>query len=222
MAANTELLRSRVALWFRYLKVAQRLGLPVDWNHYKEWGTPEEISASVFAPWWKTKGHQLFERRELRLVVTQDGDKLIVAIPVTFTVRELRKELGPAVSPYLSKSARVSRGKYRTTGLVRYDEMKRYLQLLEIELRSQPGRPMREKLEELAAKIDRDRARIEKQNLTIRSKAGGKKRVRRFKPPRTASREVRLGYLWLKKARRIAGNTAAGTFPGREYYHGKP
>lgn len=214
---ETGVRESVVKVWFRFLKAAQRLGESIDWSAYKEWGTPDEIEAATFNAWWKSRGRSLFERRRARLKVSTDGSAVTVTFPVTYTVAELRREIGPAVSQHLVKGARTHRGKFTTTGLVRYNELVRYVRLLEIELTgNNKGKPMREKLDLLQQEYGRHTSRLAKQQKTMADKAHGK-RIKKLKTPKDFQRYERMGYQWSKKARSIVANVAACTFPGEGY-----
>jgi hypothetical protein len=215
---RTEVLRSVAGLWFRYLKSAQKMGKAVDWSFYREWGSPDEIAGRTFNAWWTQRGRELFDRKQRKLTAVKRGDNVIVTIPITFTARELRRELGPVVKPFLSKEVRAQRrGKYLPTGLVNYKVLAKYLRLLELEIGAK-GQPMREKLLRLEQFYAKNQERVAGQNDAIRRKAGDRKRFRKFRAGEVKGATVRDGYLWLKKARKIADNVASGTFPGRAYY----
>lgn len=133
----------------------------------------------------------------------------------------MRQEVSAVVTPFLSKEARAQgRGKYLPTGLVNYKALARYLRLLEVDL-AMRGKPMTQKLQRLEESYAKDQKRLEKQTATIKAKAGSRKRVRKFRGGYVKAGSVRDGYLWLKKARRIAGNVAGGSFPGRAYYRSR-
>ncbi len=209
------------ALWFRYLKLAQQMGKQIDWSFYREWGSADEIAENAFETWWKTTGRKVFKRSD-RLKVVATGDVVTVTIPSTYTVRELRRELGPAVKPYLRRGDRSEGHKYGVTGLVRYRQLALYQRLLEVDLaRSHRDEPMREKLRLLLERYDKEITRLDKQTQTIAKKSDGARRARGFKGFRSPKRflhNVRLGYQWRRKGTAIVENVARGVFPGHGYY----
>ena len=218
----TEEHESRVKVWFQYLKAAQRMNLPIKWSAYSAWGTPHEIAAWTFAKWWRERGRSIFERHDRRLRVESSGGTVVVTIPVSYTVRELRRELGPAVAPFLSKDARAKRGKHLRVGLVRYKHVAGYVRLLELDLDDKQGVvPLSDKITAFNARYEKEERRIVKQNAEIRRRAGAKKRFRKFKRPDNMLGTERVAKQWLRKARRIAQNVAGGTFPGVAYYKDK-
>lgn len=207
------------ALWFRYLQLAQRMNRSIDWNFYAEWGTPQDLVGESFNSWWKTRGRQLFERSDdQKLKVVASDSVVTVTIPVSYTVRQLRRELGPAVVPYLRKAHQSPVGKFAITGLVRYRQIALYQRLLEIDLAaSSQSKPMREKLELLQERYGKNISRLQKQAETIAKKSGGRKPGKRFELPRRFVSAVRLGYQWRRKGRAIVANVARGVFPGHAY-----
>ncbi len=209
--------KSVVKLWFRFLKVAQKKGLPIDWHRYRQWGTSEQIASASFNAWWKTTGTRLFPL-EAKMKIADDGDVVVVSIPKWFTAKQLRAAV-QQVTPYLDKRLRRGAGTWEPDGKVRYDDFAIYLRLLEIDTSAEyAGKPMREKLDKLKGDYERHQKRIEKQNQNIRAAAGGKKRIRVVRKPRALpSLYDRNGYQWLKKANAMAAAVAAGSFPGRGY-----
>ena len=166
----------------------------------------------------------MFERPEAgRLKVVPRGDVVLVTIPVTYTVRELRRRLGPALMHYLKKASRADRGRYAATGLVRYGEIARYARLLEVDL-AHRAKPMWRKLELLKERYEKETSRLQKQNATIKNRGLviGRKRVRKFRTPKRFKNDVRLGYEWRRKGGVIVENVARGVFPGRAYRKGVP
>lgn len=209
--------KSVVKLWFRFLKAAQKKGLPIAWEKYQGWGAPEQIESMSFNAWWKATGTKLFPR-EAKLNIVDSGDVVVVSIPKRFTAKQLRGAI-QEVTPYLDKRLRKGAGTWEPDGKVRYDDFAVYLRLLEIELSaSYRHKPMREKLEKLQSVYEGHRRRIDKQNQNIKAAAGGSKRVHVVRKPRTLPNlQLRSGYLWLKKANAMAKDVAEGKFPGRGY-----
>lgn len=219
--AKTELLRSQVDLWFQYLKLADRLGYPVNWKFYREWGTRQEIRTKRFGTWWRERGEALFneERPSLIKVVSQGGPTLTLEIPAHWTVRRLRKEIGPVFAAIPRTPVPKGKGEYVLKGRYSYKDFVTYLRLMNIELEAAAARKqlgMKEKLILLKKAEAERKRRFEK--ATARSKeqamAAGRKKHRKFRAVTVSTPEQRNGYIWIKKAKRIAANVANGEFPG--------
>jgi hypothetical protein len=220
---KTVLLKHQASVWFDYLKLADRLGLKVDWDFYKPWGTREEICQLKFGTWWRTKGQFLFEapaESQIKVVGAKDG-YVDIRIPSHWTVRQVRKEIGPVFSTVRTKDAPRGTGEFHIKGRFSYGDFKNYIRLLELDLRAREqgkrdvmGNLMRAfRVEE---KKRKDRAAKATATSSANAAKRGKKRYKRFKAVevKVTSNEQRNGYLWLKKARRIAENVARGSFPG--------
>lgn len=219
------LLKSQVSVWFDYLKIADRLGLKVDWAFYKPWGSQEEIRQLRFGTWWRTKGRSLFEvsgESEIE-VVGSKGGYVDIRIPAHWTVRQVRKEIGPVFSTVRTKNAPRGSAAFHIKGRFSYGDFVSYKRILELDLNAR-DRCQREKMGSLIrafrAEEQKRKDRAAKATATSSAKAAqkGKKRHKRFKAVevRVTPNEQRNGYIWLKKARRIAANVANGEFPGRD------
>ncbi len=222
---KTVLLKSQVSVWFDYLKIADRLGLKVDWAFYKPWGTREEIRQLKFGTWWRTKGQSLFEasaESQIKVVGTKDG-YVDIRIPSHWTVRQVRKEIGPVFSAVRTKDAPRGTGDFHIKGRFSYGDFVSYKRVLELDLNAR-DRGQREKMGNLIgafrAEEQKRKERAAKATATSSARAAqkGKKRHRKFKAVevKVTPNEQRNGYIWLKKARRIAANVAKGEFPGRD------
>lgn len=222
---KTVLLKSQVGVWFDYLKLADRLGLKVDWGFYKPWGTQAELRRLRFGTWWRTKGQSLFEASaegQIKVVGSKNG-YVDIRIPAHWTVRQVRKEIGPVFSQVRTKDAPRGTGEFHIKGRFSYGDFVSYKRVLELDLNAR-DRGQREKMGNLIrafrAEEQKRKDRAAKATATSSAKAAqrGKKRHRKFKAVevKVTPNEQRNGYLWLKKARRIAANVAKGEFPGRD------
>lgn len=220
---KTELLKSQVGLWFNYLKLAARLGLNIEWGFYRLWGTPEEIRHAKFGTWWRIKGRSLFERSnetQIRVVSQQKGF-IDLRVPSHWTVRQVRKEIGPIFSTVRVKDAPRGKGEFVIKGRYSYADFKKYLRLIESDLKARES-GKRDVMGKLIRtfKIEEEKRKEKAKKATATSAANaakrGKKRHRRFKATETkvTANEQRNGYLWRKRGRRIAENVARGEFPG--------
>ena len=221
---KTVLLKSQVSVWFDYLKIADRLGLKVDWAFYKPWGTREEIRQLKFGTWWRTKGQSLFEasaESQIKVVGAKDG-YVDIRIPSHWTVRQVRKEIGPVFSTVRTKDAPRGTGEFHIKGRFSYGDFVSYKRVLELDLNAR-DRGQREKMGNLIrafqAEGQKRKERAAKATATSSARAAqrGRKRHRKFKAVevKVTPNEQRNGYIWLKKARRLAENVARGDFPGR-------
>lgn len=224
---KTELLKSQVGIWFEYLKLADRLGLKVDWSFYKPWGTREELQQLKFGTWWRTKGQALFETpTETQIkVLEQKGGFVDIRIPSHWTVRQVRKEIGPVFSTVRTKDAPKGTGAFVIKGRFSYGDFKKYIRLIEGDLKARESgkRDVMGKLMR-AFRIEEEKRKDKARKATATSAANaakrGRKRHRTFKAVevKVTPNEQRNGYIWLKKARRIAENVAKGDFPGGNRY----
>ena len=219
--ANTELLRSQVDLWFQYLKLADRLGYPVDWKFYRPWGTREELRTKKFGTWWRERGEALFteERPSQIKVVSSGGATVTLEIPAHWTVRRLRQEIGPVFDSIPKAPVPRGKGEYVLKGRYSYTDFVTYLRLMNIDLESAAAGKqigMKEKLIQLKKAEAERKRRFGKatEKSKEKAKAAGKKRHRKFRAVTVSSPEQRNGYIWIKKAKKIAANVANGEFPG--------
>jgi hypothetical protein len=219
---KTVLLKSQVNVWFDYLKIADRLGLDIDWNFYEEWGSPGELRALKFGTWWRQKGSWLFEAPpDAKISVTSVRSGFVnVRIPAHWTVRELRREIGPVFAAVRLKTAPKGKAQFVINGRFSYGDFVTYKRLLELDLAARKhGR--REVMGNLITKFRadekkrKDRAESATQTSTRNAAARGKRRHRKFRAVevKVTPNEQRNGYIWLKKARKIAENVARGGFP---------
>ena len=218
---RTELLRSQVDLWFQYLKLADRLGYPVDWKFYRQWGTRKELRTMKFGTWWRERGEALFseDRPSQIRVVSHGGPTVTLEIPAHWTVRRLRKEIGPVYAAIPKAPAPKGKGEFVLRGRYSYGDFVTYLRLLNIDLdATAAGRQlgMKDKLI-LLKKAEAERVkRFARATDKSREKAltAGRKKHRKFRVVTVSKPEQRNGYLWIKKGKRIAANVAKGEFPG--------
>lgn len=219
--AKTELLRSQVSLWFQYLKLADELGYPVDWKFYRKWGTRQELRTKRFGTWWRERGEALFmeERPSQIKVVSSGGPTVTLEIPAHWTVRRLRKEIGPVFDAIPKAPVPKGKGEYVLKGRYSYTDFVTYLRLMNIDLEAaasgkQMG--MKEKLLLLKKTEAERKRRFDKATATSAAKAktAGRRKYRKFRAVTVSKPEQRNGYIWIKKAKRIAANVARGDFPG--------
>lgn len=220
---STVLLKSQVSLWFDYLKLADRMGLRVDWGYYKPWGTREEIRDLKFGTWWRLKGKALFEQpADTQISVTKvDGGFVHVKIPAYWTVRKVRREVGPVFAPVRSKNVPKGIGGFVIRGRFSYGDFVSYKRLLELDLNARAGGSS-EKMGSLLRTFRveerrrKEKAAVATQTSSAKAAARGKRRHRKFRAVevKVTANEQRNGYIWLKKAKRIAENVATGVFPG--------
>lgn len=205
-------------IWYNFLRLAQRMGLQVDWNIYKTWGTADEIRATKFETWWRRTGRDLYPLPVMS-VVEDKGAYVIVRVPKDMSRYTMRNAIAKVMKkPYRRGLDGAHVGRRITTGLVRQEELRHYLRLLELDVRA--GRkqlPMKDLLRQLEERQGRNAGRVSKSNATIRAKAGSRKRIRLFKVPKFEVPTERVGRLWLKKGERVVKNVAAGVFPGKAY-----
>jgi hypothetical protein len=209
--------KSVVGLWFRFLKIAMKLGLPIDWEFYREWGSQKEIEDATFAGWWKSRGSQLFERAQPRIRVSVEGADVVVTIPRDYTIRAIRKDIGPLVKTYLTRGDAGGGARFVTAGVVRYDDLARYVRLLDIQLREQGSLAMKNKVTLLEADYAKWIGKAQKQNATMKARQRTGKRIKKTKLPKQPKLTVRAAREAVKRARRIAENVAGGVFPGSAY-----
>lgn len=218
---RTELLRSQADLWFQYLKLADRLGYSVDWKFYRQWGTRDEIRTKRFGTWWRERGEALFteERPSQIKVISQGGATVTLEIPAHWTVRRLRKEIGPVYAAISKAPAPKGKGEFVLRGRYSYGDFVTYLRLLNIDLDAaatgqQLG--MKDKLIRLKKAEEVRLRRLAKATESSKRRAGaaGRKRYRKFRAVTVSAPEQRNGYIWIKKGKRIAANVAKGEFPG--------
>jgi|688.fasta_scaffold172581_3 hypothetical protein len=220
---KTVLLKSQVSVWFDYLKIADRLGLKVAWAFYKPWGSQEEIRQLRFGTWWRTRGRSLFEASaESQIeVVGSKGGYVDIRIPAHWTVRQVRKEIGPVFSTVRTKDAPRGTQEFNIKGRFSYGDFVSYKRVLELDLNAR-DRGQREKMGNLISAFRaeeqkrKDRAARATATSSARAAQKGRRRHKKFKAieVRVTPNEQRNGYIWLKKARRIAANVAKGEFPG--------
>jgi hypothetical protein len=221
---KTLLLKSQVNLWFDYLKIADQLGMNVDWIRYKPWGTKEEIRQLKFGTWWRLTGRKLFEApadSQIKVIGKRDGF-VDIRIPSHWTVRQVRKEIGSVFSTVRDKNAPRGTGEFHIKGRFSYGDFVSYKRLLELDIAArQRGRKevMGDLIRAFRAdeKKRKDRADEATQTSAINAAARGKKRHRKFRSVqvKVTPNEQRNGYIWLKKGRKIAENVASGCFPSR-------
>ena len=156
---RTEQRKRDLDLQLRYLKLADRLGLHIDWNHYAAWGTPEEVRAMPFKQWWRERGSKLIAEGRASAITVDcvTNAEVVIRIPRQWTVRKVAKEIGAVFAPH-----RKLQGKTRR---IRPKEFADYARLLELELAEQAqGQPLGEKFERLKA----SRVEIEKRTKAWR------------------------------------------------------
>ena len=214
MAGRT---KSTARLWFRYLKAAHRMNLSVDWERYREWGTPQEIQSLTFNAWWEKTGKLLFPL-DTELTVEDRGDFVVVTIPKRFSAVEVRQAM-KSVTPYLQAGKRAGIGAWKADGKVRYADFARYLRLLEIELSpSKHHEPMKRKVEQLEKDYAVIHGKLKNRNSKMLANGGKRKGYKGIRAPRIIPNiTAATGYRWLKKATAIAKDVAKGTFPGRGF-----
>jgi hypothetical protein len=222
---KTLLIKSQVNLWFDYLKIADQLGMNVDWDRYKSWGTKEEIRQLTFGTWWRLTGRQLFEApadSQIKVIGKRDGF-VDIRIPSNWTVRRVRKEIGSVFTTVRTKDAPRGTGEFQITGRYSYGDFIKYRRLMTLDLAAkQRGRrdSMGTLMQAFNAEEGNRKNRANKARKTSSAKAAarGRKRYRKFRvvEVKVTPHEQRNGYIWLKKARKIAENVATGSFPQRQ------
>ena len=222
---KTSIHSSHVDLWFKYLNAANSLGLDINWAFYEQWGSKEELTTTKFGTWWKKKGEALFSapNTDCITLVSSTAEHVVVKIPAHWSVRRVRREIGPVFGP--NRNAQVLRGSgnYVLRGRVSYKELIKYQRLFEIDMESHAkGKKMgmKEKLAELKKGEARRIERANKATATakLKAKKTGARRATKIRAVVVTKPEQRNGYIWLKKARKIAANVAKGEFPGHDYY----
>jgi len=209
--------KSTARLWFRYLKAAQVMELPVDWVRYRDWGTPEEIQSLTFNAWWETTGRRLFPL-DTELTIEDREDFVVVTIPKRFSAVEVRQAM-KRVTPHLHAGKRAAVGAWKADGVVRYADLAKYLRLLEIQNSpTRHGEPMKRKLGQLEAEYAGIREKLENRNAKMLANGGKKQGYSKIRAPSPISDlTAATGYRWLKKATAIAKDVAKGRFPGRGF-----
>lgn len=221
-----------VKIWYRFLQIAIREGLPIDHEKYRDWGTPEEIARTAFDPWWKRTGRQLFASYNPVLELIETSlDFVIVKIPTALGAIQVKKQ----VSALMTKQRGTKRLKKKTTqsfvGDVQYKTLIQYERYLKIELDPKnSNKTVEEKTEMLRDVYRKIKARLVKQKATLQAAKKtqiSKKLVYREPDSFSSEKEIRKGIdakkvsRWRLSAQLVLLNVAEGQFPGRGYYGAK-
>jgi len=214
--------KSAAKLWFDFLREADRMGLDVNWDFYAPWGTPVQIRSCTFEAWWRERGKSLLDEsvdQQMAVEKIRDG-RLRVTIPANWTVRRIREEIGPLISPFLSNARVRGKREFVIKGRYSYKDFRKYLKVLQTgvptpELVAEKV-PIKLALKEMA--LD-EQLRINRANLATETSASkaiskGKKRYKKFRAATMKNPSARNGYLWRRRGVKIAENVAKGIFPG--------
>jgi hypothetical protein len=222
--------QSTVKLWYNFLQIGIRQGVPVNWKAYSEWGAPEEIEAWKFNRWWKERGRDLFSEPDACSPVVQilrkDVASVTVRVPLYMRIDDVKRSISDIVLQARTKKRIGNRGKYAITGQVNYSALAQYRRYLDIDFDPKyHGKTIEEKTVALISEYRRLMAKGLKQRQTLRGR--GKANVaNRFsnRDPEEFDRE-KLGGInpkqvsrWRLSGKHILLNVASGVFPGAGYY----
>src|SRR5437588_3753595 len=117
--------RSTIKLWFDYLTMAIRTGVPIDETYYAEWGTKEKLLAVSFNKWWKMTGKVLFAPDDgaRRSAVTVEGSGegfVIVRIATDVPVETVKRRVSEIVRQNRTRRRTRAFAKFAATGQVNY------------------------------------------------------------------------------------------------------
>lgn len=224
-------------LWYRFLQLALREDLAVNWDVYRSWGTKDEILRTPFNTWWKARGHQLFATQQRLELVKKETDALLVRIPYAMSSGAARSELAVMLKLNRPRGAVRTGGRFTPTGMIKFNVLNQYQRLLSIRLSERATRhpeteepPITDALHKLERLYEKNAARISKQRATLIDR--GKKHLAtkfsarraqelRSKREREGAIDPKKAYRWLQQAELVMHNVARGEFPGTNYYRRK-
>lgn len=236
---KTVVARSSVKVWFGFLKMAIRHGVPINQDVYSAWGTQEELAKLTFNKWWLTRGKALFESEAPKAkVVASTNLSVTIEIPTSLNSKQVKEQ----VSRLMTEQRGTKRLKVKPSlsfeGDVNYKTLKQYERLLEIDLNPKfAGESIEQKTERLREKYRDLMNAAKKRKETLRAK--GNKRAAlgiKYRDPNelqdygdesvpfTSEAQIRKGVDPKKAGRwRVSGkililNAAEGRFPGKDYY----
>lgn len=227
---RSQTLQGTAKVWFRFLQLAIRANLEIDWSYYAAWGSEENLRNATFASWWRSTGHRLFTVQARQVtVVSLERDAVVISIPHGLTRDQALEQVRALLGEVLPKGSRNNALEFAPSGRVNLDALNRYQRMLEIDLASTDSKlPFKRKLEALERKYAKNKERLEKQLKTMRAK-GNKKGLHLPRVDKLTGKErltgiqfqapdPRTAYRWLTQGRIIMRNVANGSFPGQEYY----
>lgn len=238
MVTKVEQPKQSVArVWFRYLQLAIKAGLPVRYDLYSDWGTPEELASVSFNKWWKERGKTLFTPAPAAVeLIKKTSDAIIVSIPLGLKRQQAFLQLGRLLTESQEVGALANSLRYAPSGRVNTDALTRYQRMLEIDLdKRRRGQAFKTKLAALQERYEKNLARLEKQKKTMKAKGASGSQIGKFKLPKMAklkgkerdtkkeyqTPDLRVAHRWLTQGKLVMKNVADGTFPGDGYYQRK-
>jgi hypothetical protein len=225
-------------LWFDYLALAIRRGIPIDETYYADWGTTRELVSTSFNRWWTQKGRAICAEKQIEQATRvtleleeADAGSIVVRVPTDLPLKLVHRQVGELVRKYRRRRpTAVSR--FHPSGQVNYKTLAAYKRYLEVELDPRnANKSVEDKLDVLRQKYKKIRQRLQRQKETLQRQGKLKLSAKlRFHDPEvfdTLDKEakVRLTGFSAKKAHRwkmsghlVMLNVAQGRFPGTDYY----
>lgn len=229
--------QSIARVWFRYLQLAIKASLPVKYEMYEAWGTPEELASISFNRWWKERGKALFTPVPATVeLIKKTPGALVVSIPLGLKRQQTYLQLGRLLTEAQEVGAIANSLSYAPTGRVNTDALTRYQRMLEIDLdKRRSGQAFKKKLAALQERYEKNLARLEKQKKTMKAKGASTTQAGKFKLPKMSklkgkerdtgkeyqTPDLRVAHRWLTQGKLVMKNVAEGTFPGAGYYQRK-
>lgn len=229
-------------LWFNYLQLAIRRGVPVNWRYYAEWGTKDELLSTTFNRWWKTKGIALFaadpESQRGVVEVQNKGDGyVILKIATDAPMALVSRRVGEIVRG--ARTARRTRafGKFAPKWQVNYKTLAIYKRLLEISLAPENANlSVAERIDLLKEQYGKIHGRMRKQREALRKEGEEGRRVANLwhshdpgefdvtdkqTKMKLEGLSVKKAHRWMVSGQLVMLNVAEGKFPGDGYYGAK-
>ena len=224
-------------LWFDFLQLAIRNGVPINEAYYARWGTKSEIAGATFHRWWRERGKELLAvstpmREQQIKVVSQDEGSVTVCIPTDLPMAIINRGVGKIVTGARNSKQTRAFASFAPSGQVNYKNLAAYKRYLEIELDPRNAkRSGAEKIALLQQAYGKIHERMKKQRNTMRAK-GNKEAAARFSSHEpdvfdTTDKSSRLklagfspkkAHRWKVSGQLVMLNVAEGRFPGEGYY----
>lgn len=226
-------------LWFGYLQLAIRSGVPINEKYYSNWGTPAELEGMTFNRWWRERGKAMFafdqDERQRAVTVERTGAGYVVLKVATDVEMDfVKRRVGEIVRQYRGKRRTRSFSRYKPTSQVNYKTLAVYKRLLEIHLaQRQTALSLGEKISLLKETYAKIHKRMKKQRETLRRQGERGRRLagrwRSHEPDAfdtvddaanidLKSFSPKKAHRWVVSGQLVMLNVAKGQFPGDGYY----
>jgi hypothetical protein len=228
--------KANAKMWFGYLKLALKAGIPINDQFYADWGLKEDLAAWTFNKWWVQRGKALFEQAAPTVKVLSASESTVVLeIPTSMGSVQVKAEVSRLMTEMRGTRRLKVKPPIAFTGAVNYDALKQYERLLEIDM---DPRYAGETLDQKTVRLRRRYEAIASSSMARKETfmSRGNKRASNkvtFRKPSdfgdagrdgSTSSDVKRGVdpkkagRWLVSGRILALNAASGVFPGGGYY----